>query len=143
MNNSNTISIGERTFKIKTPTLKVLNEFKTAAGFDIASNPEALQTALGDFKKIAIICSVICEDINQYEGNKKLSGEQISEYIYENATVNDFKEIMGFFSESLRQNSTGTRVASTDATLKQVAPEENQNLPDTHSPKKLAKKIQS
>lgn len=117
MNNSNTIKIGDRTFRIKTPTLKVLNEFKKAAGFDIASNPEALQTALGDFKKIAEICSVICEDNNQYEGSKKLSGEQISEYIYENATVNDFKEIMGFFSESLRQNSTVTRAASTDVTL--------------------------
>lgn len=114
MNNSNTIKIGERTFRIKTPTLKVLNEFKTEAGFDIASNPEALHTALGDFKKIAKICSVICEDSNTNEGSTKAQSDKIADYIYENATVNDFREIMGFFSESLRQNSTDSPDPNTE-----------------------------
>lgn len=134
MNNSNTIKIGERTFRIKTPTLKVLNEFKTEAGFDIASNPEALHTALGDFKKIAKICSVICEDDNLYEGKEKLTGDQISEFIYENATVYDFKEIMGFFSESLRQNSTGTRSANTEEKILEDYQEENPNRPTENLP---------
>lgn len=104
MNELNTIMIGEKYLRIKTPTLKVLNDFKSEAGFDIATNPEALNTALGDFKKIAKICSVICSDISP----NKLQGEQLSNYIYENATVNDFRSIMSFFSEELRKNSTGT-----------------------------------
>jgi len=106
MNESNTVKIGDRFLSIKTPTLKVLNEFKSESGFDIATNPEAMNVALGDFKKIAKISAIICEDIS--DKLPPIKGEALSNYIYENATIQDFREIMSFFSEKLRESSTGT-----------------------------------
>ncbi len=110
MNESNTVKIGDRYLSIKTPTLKVLNEFKSESGFDIATNPEAMNVALGDFKKIAKISAIICEDIS--DKLPPIKGEALSNYIYENATIQDFREIMNFFSEKLRESSTGTVVTS-------------------------------
>jgi len=105
MENENQFTIGEETFELRRPTLKVLNDFKSASGFDLLVKKDSPEALFPDLRNSAKVLGVIL--LHQPKDGKALmTFQQVSDYAYENATPQDFKEIVRFFCSQFQQSSS-------------------------------------